>query len=74
MVNRDGVRAPNRTKIKNESDISNRRTASPANYSALSQANSDDVLLSLIDAHENKRAHQVSEWEMLRRLSMRRAA
>ena len=74
MVNRDEVRAPNRTKIKNENDGSNRRTALPANYSALSQANSDDVLLSLIDAHENKRARQVSEWEMLRRQSMRRAA
>ncbi len=74
MVNRDEIRTPNRTKTKNESERSNRRSALPANYSALSQANSDDVLLSLIDAHENRRARQVSEWEMLRRQAMRRAA
>ena len=74
MVNRDEIRTPNRTKTKNESERSNRRSALRANYSALSQANSDDVLLSLIDAHENRRARQVSEWEMLRRQSMRRAA
>ncbi|MBX7055402.1 MAG: hypothetical protein K1X36_10630 [Pyrinomonadaceae bacterium] len=74
MVNRDEVRAANRSKSKNDIERPSRRRALPSNYSILSQVSSDDVILSLIDAHENVRARQVSEWEMLRRQTVRRAA
>ncbi len=35
---------------------------------------SDDLIVSLSDAYENKRARQVFEWEKLRRQSLQRAA
>ena len=34
----------------------------------------DDLILSLQDAYENKRARQVFEWERVRRQNYRRAA
>ncbi|HKX83825.1 MAG TPA: hypothetical protein VJL58_06385 [Pyrinomonadaceae bacterium] len=34
----------------------------------------DDLILSLSDAYENKRAQQVSEWQSLQPMVMRRAA
>ncbi len=33
----------------------------------------DDVIVSLIDAYENKRARQVFEWEKVRRQNVQRA-
>ena len=35
---------------------------------------SDDLVLSLSDAHENKRARQVFEWERVRRQNVQRGA
>lgn len=35
---------------------------------------SDDLIVSLQDAYENKRARQVFEWEAVRRNNFRRAA
>ncbi len=35
---------------------------------------SDDLIVSLADAHENKRARQVVEWEKVRRQNVQRAA
>lgn len=34
----------------------------------------DDLIVSLADAHENKRARQVFEWERVRRQNVQRAA
>ena len=34
----------------------------------------DDLIVSLSDAHENKRARQVFEWERVRRQNAQRAA
>ena len=34
----------------------------------------DDFIVSLSDAHENKRARQVFEWEKVRRQNVQRAA
>lgn len=34
----------------------------------------DDLIVSLADAYENRRARQVFEWEKLRRQSLQRAA
>ncbi len=35
---------------------------------------SDELIVSLSDAYENKRARQVTEWERLRRQNVQRAA
>lgn len=74
MVNRDEGRSANSTRSKTNINRSSRQPASSGNCPALAEANSDDVIVSLIDAHENRRARQVNEWEMLRRRSMRFAA
>lgn len=34
----------------------------------------DELIVSLSDAYENKRARQVTEWELLRRQAVRRSA
>lgn len=39
-----------------------------------SKESNDDLIVSLSDAYENKRARQVFEWEKLRRQSLQRAA
>ncbi|MCD9185222.1 MAG: hypothetical protein LUM44_02225 [Pyrinomonadaceae bacterium] len=53
------------------SDILTNRTATPK-----SKENSinDDLIVSLSDAYENKRARQVFEWEKTRRQNIQRAA
>lgn len=35
---------------------------------------SDELIVSLADAHENRRAQQVTEWEQMRRRSMHQTA
>ena len=39
-----------------------------------SNQSSDDLIVSLSDAHENKRARQVFEWERVRRQNVQRGA
>ncbi len=41
---------------------------------AENSANNDDVIISLSDTYENKRARQVFEWEKARRQNVQRAA
>lgn len=48
--------------------LSSRRTQSK--YST----QNDDLIVSLSDAYENKRARQVNEWERLRRQNVHRSA
>lgn len=48
--------------------LSNRASKSKDNYS------NDDLIVSLSDAYENKRARQVFEWEKVRRQNVQRAA
>ena len=60
----------NRTKQENAPDL-NRRNASPtvSHFSLPSKIQArenilnDDLIVSLADAYENKRARQVNEWE-----------
>ncbi len=47
---------------------STRLSKTKENYS------SDDLIVSLSDAYENKRARQVFEWEKIRRQNVQRAA
>jgi hypothetical protein len=48
----------------------------PSNRTPYSKDNSksDDLIVSLSDAYENKRARQVFEWESIRRKSFQKAA
>ena len=48
--------------------LSNRHPKSKENLSG------DDLIISLADAYENKRARQVFEWERVRRQNVQRAA
>lgn len=70
-------------KMKNDvvSNITlNQKTSKSAKpiSTLLSKKNSkelyDDLIVSLADAYENRRARQVFEWENLRRQSLQRAA
>lgn len=49
--------------------VSSRKTKSKDNSNT-----SDDLIVSLSDAYENKRARQVFEWEKARRQNVQRAA
>lgn len=49
--------------------VSSRKTKSKDNLNT-----SDDLIVSLSDAYENKRARQVFEWEKARRQNVQRAA
>ena len=40
----------------------------------INNQSNDDLIVSLSDAHENKRARQVFEWERVRRQNAQRAA
>ena len=62
-----------RTNIAREID-----KASPDHASARKSANnerplSDDIILSLANAHENRRARQVFEWESVQPLNVQQA-
>jgi len=45
---------------------------SSASRISTSKPNSDEVILSLANTHENKRARQVSEWERVQPVNIRR--
>jgi hypothetical protein len=45
---------------------------SSAARNPVSKLNSDEVILSLANTHENKRARQVSEWERVQPANIRR--
>jgi hypothetical protein len=79
MVNRNNKHAGHETDKLNESD----RAAVYSYISELlplnkkhSQENpiNDELIVSLADAHENRRAQQVTEWEQMRRRSMHHTA
>ena len=52
------------------STLLTKRRSKPKN----NQSNNDDLIVSLSDAYENKRARQVFEWERVRRQNAQRAA
>ena len=63
MVNRNDIDTLRRTDKVHESD-------SPAIRSISSRRDTpknDDIIMSLANSYENKRARQVTEWEMMRR-------
>ena len=57
-------------------EVSDRISEPPSNRQSKSKENSanDDLIVSLSDAYENKRARQVFEWERVRRQNIQRAA
>ncbi len=55
--------------VKYISQLLSTRVSKQAEHSA-----NDDVIVSLSDAYENKRARQVFEWEKVRRQNVQRAA
>ena len=69
MVNRtDKISAREKRSISTD-----KASASPTN-SRKDRYPNDDLITSLSDAYENKRAQQVSEWQSLQPMVMRRAA
>ena len=70
MVNRINADFPRETNKLNESDtITTHKYASDLYLSRRSIDNStnDDVIASLANTHENRRARQVTEWERMLR-------
>jgi hypothetical protein len=47
---------------------------SSRNLKSKENSNNDDLIVSLSDAYENKRARQVFEWERTRRQNVQRSA
>lgn len=66
MVNRNDV-----SQARSENSSYNQRHAS-ATLSTAKKISADDVIVSLANAYENKRARQVNEWETIRTRSFRR--
>jgi hypothetical protein len=60
----------NRSLDKPVSDTSSARSASRINPSN----NADEIIVTLADAYENKRARQVTEWERTQPLYLRQTA
>jgi hypothetical protein len=65
MVKRTNKTLPNKTTKLNERETSRKPIST-----LLSKQPNDDLIVSLSDAYENRRARQVFEWEKLRRLSV----
>lgn len=61
MVNR------NETNIARPNDRSSNTSFNPEHFPAQQSKTIDDVIYSLANASENRRARQVTEWERLRR-------
>jgi hypothetical protein len=72
MVNRDKRNSTLKNANSDQYSLIS-ETISPRNSKNRSNTINDDVIMSLTDAYENKRARQVSEWEHMRRF-MRHAA
>ncbi|MBA3769593.1 MAG: hypothetical protein H0X08_03715 [Blastocatellia bacterium] len=68
MVNRNDIRS-----ARPENSNFNTRQAFTDALSAKKYNTDDDVIGSLVNSYENKRARQVSEWETLRVRLLRRA-
>ena len=69
------------TRVSDENKLSNNELSAAYNeHPELLQSRkshdspADDLILSLSDAYENKRARQVFEWERVRRQDVHRAA
>ena len=71
MVSRDNTNTLRKTTHSNQHTVS--EPIPPRNFQNREQTINDDVIMSLANAYENKRARQVSEWEHMRRF-MRHAA
>ena len=56
-----------------ETDVTNQHTLLSASKSRSTEKN-DDLIMSLSDAYENRRARQVGEWERLYRYNVYRGA
>ena len=79
MVNRNNKMVAGKINKSNEHE--NSRTSDnlsqllpTRNLKTTETPTSDDLIISLSDAYENKRARQVFEWERVRRQNVQRAA
>ena len=79
MVNRNNKMVTG--KINKSNELKNSRTSDnisellpTRNLKNTEIPTSDDLIVSLSDAYENKRARQVFEWERVRRQNVQRAA
>lgn len=61
-------------KITNEENSLNASSLHASRKSSNEKLPNDDLIVSLSDAYENKRAQQVVEWENVQPLNMQRAA
>ncbi len=79
MVNRENKNVARVTVKINEPENSKvleyiSETPASRNPKSKENLNNDDLIVSLSDAYENKRARQVFEWERVRRQNVQRAA
>lgn len=63
MVSRNDTNTPRRTDNIHESESASIRSLSNRRKSP----GDDDIIMSLANSYENKRARQVTEWELMRR-------
>ncbi len=63
------------SRFSEENDLSHINSISPPFSNSFSKPNNltDDLIVSLSDAYENRRARQVFEWEMSQKRSLRSA-
>ena len=73
MVKRTKQIVANETTKLNERETSQKPISTLLSKQNSKQLN-DDLIVSLSNAYENRRARQVFEWEKLRRQSLQRAA
>lgn len=71
-TNRNAAREINKLNDKAVSD--NASDARPSQRSAKDKYTNDELIVSLSDSYENKRARQVFEWECIQPKVMQRAA
>ncbi len=63
----------NETKVSKITDYASKPPSNSINHTKETNFN-DELIVSLADAYENKRARQVFEWETVRRKSFQQAA
>ena len=74
MVNRNDANTARQTNALHKSDTDNLRTLATRQAHYVDAPPGDELILSLANALENKRARQVTEWEQLRRRSVHRSS
>lgn len=76
MVNRKNRNVAKEIELLNKPETSakSEHISKPHSARQSKSKENDDLIVSLSDAYENKRARQVFEWERIRRQNVQRAA